>query len=58
MTAQAFPIVDPKTSLFRDDFATNAADFPGAGLSWLKTRREAALEAFAQTGMPTRHVEP
>ena len=58
MTAQAFPIIDPKTSLFRDDFTANAADFPGAELSWLKTRREAALEAFAQTGIPTRHAEP
>ncbi len=57
MTAQAFPIIDPKTSLFRDDFAANAADFPGAGLSWLKARRKAALEAFGQTGMPTRHAE-
>ncbi len=57
MTAQAFPIIDPKTALFCADFAANEADLPGAGLSWLKTRRNAAIEAFAQSGMPTRHVE-
>ncbi len=57
MTAQAFPITDPKTSLFCDDFAANAADLPGAGLGWLATRRKAAIDAFAQSGMPTRHVE-
>jgi len=57
VTAQAFPMTDPKTSLFCADFAANAADLPGAGLSWLKRRREAAIEAFAQIGMPTRRVE-
>lgn len=57
MTAQVLPIVDPKTSLFCDDFAANAADLPGAGLVWLATRRRAAIDAFAQSGMPTRHVE-
>jgi Fe-S cluster assembly protein SufD len=57
VTAQAFPILDPKTALFHDDYAANAADLPGAGLSWLQSRREAAIKAFARTGMPTRHVE-
>lgn len=57
MTAQTSLTLDPKTSLFRDDFAANAADFPGAGLSWLGVRRKAAIEAFSQTGMPTRHDE-
>ena len=57
MTAQAIPSIDPKTSLFCDDFAANAADLPGAGLNWLESRRSAAIEAFARNGMPTRHVE-
>lgn len=57
MTFQAVPPSDPKTALFRDDFAANAADLPGAGLHWLDTRRAAAIEAFSRTGMPTRRVE-
>jgi Fe-S cluster assembly protein SufD len=57
VTAQAIPRIDPKTSLFCDDFAANAADLPGAGLGWLEARRSAAIEVFARDGMPTRHVE-
>ena len=57
MTAQMRPILDPKTSLFCEDFSANAADLPGAELSWLNMRRSAAIDAFAQTGMPTRHIE-
>ncbi|MGY9107338.1 MAG: hypothetical protein ACKVG0_12580, partial [Alphaproteobacteria bacterium] len=37
--------------------SASSADLPGAGLSWLQSRRDAAIEAFARTGMPTRHVE-
>jgi Fe-S cluster assembly protein SufD len=51
------PLVDPKTALIRNDYAANAADLPGAGLGWLDARREAAIDTFARTGMPTRRVE-
>jgi Fe-S cluster assembly protein SufD len=57
VTVEALPRVDPKTALFRKDFAANAADLPGAGLGWLDARRGAALEAFALSGMPTRRIE-
>ncbi len=49
--------VDPKTEIFWNDFAANAADLPGAGLAWLEGRRAAAIEAFSESGMPTRRVE-
>ena len=55
--AQAAMKLDPKTALFRRDFAANAADFPGAGLGWLDERRGEAMEAFGATGMPTRRIE-
>ncbi len=57
MTADPILRIDPKTQLFRKDFAANAADLPGAGLSWLDARRGAALEAFTVNGMPTRRME-
>jgi Fe-S cluster assembly protein SufD len=49
--------LDPKTELFRDDFAANSADLPGAGLAWLDARRRRAMEAFEDSGMPTRRLE-
>ncbi len=56
MSSQALR-VDPKTQLFEDDFAANSADLPGAGLSWLDSRRVLAMESFAATGVPTRRME-
>ena len=56
MTALAFK-VDSPPSLFEADFAQNAATLPGAGLTWLDARRRAAIDAFAQTGIPNRRVE-
>jgi Fe-S cluster assembly protein SufD len=49
--------VDPKTTIFRNDFAANAEDLPGAGLSWLDQRRVKAMQIFAEAGVPTRRVE-
>ena len=43
--------------LFQEDFAAHVASLPGAGLSWLDTRRAEAMTAFASTGVPTRRVE-
>jgi len=57
VTVQSLPPLDPKTALIRDDYAANAADFPGAGLGWLDARRDAAIKAFARKGVPTRRVE-
>jgi Fe-S cluster assembly protein SufD len=49
--------IDPKTSIFRNDFASNHADLPGAMLPWLSSRRAAAIDAFASVGAPTKRVE-
>jgi Fe-S cluster assembly protein SufD len=49
--------VDPKTTMFRADFAANAEDLPGAGLPWLDERRFKAMQIFAEAGVPTRRVE-
>ena len=57
MSTEAAFRVDPKTEMFWNDFAANAADLPGAGLAWLDGRRVAAIEAFASGGMPTRRME-
>jgi Fe-S cluster assembly protein SufD len=43
--------------LFQEDFAANAGRLPGSGLVWLDSRRSAAIEAFAQTGVPNRRDE-
>ena len=56
MTALAFKVESPP-SLFEADFARNAATLPGAGLPWLEARRHAAMDAFAETGIPNRRVE-
>jgi Fe-S cluster assembly protein SufD len=47
----------PKSDAFGRDFAANGAHLPGAGLAWLSARRRAAMEAFAETGIPNRRVE-
>lgn len=57
MSVEAALKLDPKTDLFWNDFAANAADLPGAGLGWLGARRAASFEAFAASGMPTRRME-
>jgi Fe-S cluster assembly protein SufD len=56
MTALAFRR-DSKPDFVQEDFARNRADLPGAGLAWLDARRRAAMDAFAQTGIPTRRLE-
>src|SRR5688572_23677644 len=49
--------IDPKTAIFRNDFAANHADLPGAMLPWLSSRRAIAMDAFATVGAPTRRNE-
>src|SRR5258705_8952372 len=56
MTALAFRR-ESQPDLFQEDFARNGGHLPGAGLAWLDTRRRAAMDAFAATGIPTRRVE-
>ena len=56
MTALAFKR-EPQPDLFQDDFAQHRASLPGAGLAWLDARRQAAMDAFAKTGVPTRRLE-
>lgn len=43
--------------VFQEDFASHAPELPGAGLEWLNTRRRAAMDAFAVTGIPGRRAE-
>lgn len=38
-------------------YADHRASLPGAGLAWLDGLRDAALDAFARTGLPTRRME-
>jgi len=56
MTALAFKR-ETTPNIFGQDFAQNRAGFPGAGLGWLDARRNAAMDAFGKTGVPTRRVE-
>jgi Fe-S cluster assembly protein SufD len=56
MTALAFKR-DSQPNMFAEDFARNHAGLPGASLAWLEARRSAAMDAFAQTGVPTRRLE-
>ncbi|HMI96488.1 MAG TPA: SufD family Fe-S cluster assembly protein, partial [Micropepsaceae bacterium] len=56
MTALAFRR-DSKPDFVQEDFARHRGSLPGAGLAWLDTRRRAAMDAFAATGIPTRRVE-
>lgn len=42
---------------FLSDHARVARGLPGSGLPWLARQRAAALDLFAQRGLPTRHDE-
>src|SRR4051794_12607173 len=55
MTALALRRAQP--DFLQEDFASNRASLPGAGLAWLDARRRGAMDAFASTGVPTRRVE-
>lgn len=57
MSVMPMRVRDDAGAFFREDFAANAADLPGAGLAWLDERREAAMTAFAKAGVPHRRVE-
>jgi Fe-S cluster assembly protein SufD len=56
MTALAFRR-DSQPDFVQEDFARNRSSLPGAGLAWLDARRRAAMDSFAETGIPTRRVE-
>ena len=43
--------------VFQDDFARHSPELPGAGLDWLNTRRQEAMDSFALTGIPGRRSE-
>ncbi|MGF1626845.1 MAG: Fe-S cluster assembly protein SufD [Alphaproteobacteria bacterium] len=38
-------------------YADHRAHLPGAGLAWLDRLRDAAMDAFTRTGLPTRRME-
>lgn len=38
-------------------YATHRAALPGAGFGWLDGVRDAAMDAYARTGLPTRRME-
>jgi Fe-S cluster assembly protein SufD len=40
-----------------DRYAVHRARLPGAGLAWLDRLRDAAIDAFARTGLPSRRME-
>jgi len=56
MTAMARGLSAPG-DVFQDDFARHAPELPGAALDWLSARRQAAMDAFAVTGIPGRRSE-
>lgn len=50
----ARPGADDTRSLI---YATHRAALPGAGVAWLGSVRDAAMDAYARTGLPTRRME-